>query len=104
HYGPSGVVARLQVRAPLVVSYCGGDLLGTNDGRGGLTPRSRIEAAVFRQLARVASATITKSRQMEERLPARLRTRNRVIPSGVDVERFAPIPKPDARRKLGWPI
>src|SRR5205823_3619719 len=29
HYGHSAIIARLDVRRPLVVSYCGDDLLGT---------------------------------------------------------------------------
>lgn len=31
HYGHSAIVARMNLRAPLVVSYCGDDLLGTPD-------------------------------------------------------------------------
>jgi glycosyltransferase involved in cell wall biosynthesis len=102
HYGHAGVVARLQGAAPLVVSYCGDDLLGTPAEGGGITARSRVEAAVFRRLARSAAATITKSEEMERALPSRCRARNHVIPNGVDIERFAPRPRADARRELGW--
>jgi glycosyltransferase involved in cell wall biosynthesis len=96
------VVARTQRTAPLVISYCGDDVLGTPAEGGGLTPRSRAEAAVFRQLAHVAAATITKSEEMELALPASCRARNHVIPNGVDVERFAPRPREEARAELGW--
>lgn len=34
HYGLSGVVACTQRRVPVVLSYCGDDLLGTSNGRG----------------------------------------------------------------------
>jgi glycosyltransferase involved in cell wall biosynthesis len=102
HYGHSGVVATLQRRAPLVVSFCGDDVLATRTEDGSLTARSRVEAAVFKQLGRVAAATITKSAEMERALPAALRSRNHVIPNGVDLERFSPIPREEARARLGW--
>lgn len=104
HYGHSAVVGRLQLRAPLIVSYCGDDLLGTRTPEGGLTARSRVEAAVFSQLARVSAATITKSAEMERALPAAVRHRNHVIPNGVDLERFRPIARDEARRRLGWEL
>jgi glycosyltransferase involved in cell wall biosynthesis len=96
HYGHSGVVARAQLGARLVISYCGNDLLAPGPRR------ERIEAAVFRQLARLADATITKSAEMELCLPRALRQRNSVIPNGVDLERFRPVPRADARQRLGW--
>lgn len=102
HYGYSGVVARVQFQAPMVLSYCGADLLGNPGADGRVPRRSRVEVAVSRQLARVAAATITKSRGMAERLPADAQPRNHVIPNGVDLSAFGSISKPDARRFLGW--
>lgn len=103
HYGHSAVAARFDVRHPLVISYCGDDLLGTPASDGGMTPRSRAEAAIFRRLAHVASGTITKSTAMAEILPRSCLARNHVIPNGVDTERFRPIPQAEARDRLGWP-
>jgi teichuronic acid biosynthesis glycosyltransferase TuaC len=103
HYGHSAVVARAQLRRPLVVSYCGDDLLGTATEGGGTTVRSRVEAALFRQVARVADATITKSAEMEAVLPVAARARNSVIPNGVDLARFRPGSRAAARTELGWP-
>jgi glycosyltransferase involved in cell wall biosynthesis len=103
HYGHAGVVGRFQRTCPLVISYCGDDLLGTPDNNGVPTTRSRAEAAAFRQLARVAAATITKSEEMERALPTSCRSRNHVIPNGIDLERLKPIPRRVARDRLGWP-
>lgn len=102
HYGHAGLVARLQFRAPLVVTYWGSDLLGTPRSEGGITLKTRIEAAVFRQLAPVCAATMTQSVQMEGRLPLSCRSRNHVIPAGIDLERFKPLGRDDARGQLGW--
>lgn len=104
HYGHSAVVARLGVIRPLVVSYCGDDLLGTpsagNPTR--MTRGSRVLAGAFAQFARLASATITKSEQMAVELPRRVRGRNHVIPNGVDLEMFKPMDQLQARARVGW--
>jgi len=104
HYGHSAIIARLGLGRPLVVSYCGDDLLGTpTPGRPTeMTAASRRLARTFAQVARVASATITKSRQMELELPESMRPRNHVIPNGVDLDFFKPIDRAQARRRLGW--
>ncbi len=103
HYGHSGVVARLQLRAPLVISYHGSDLMGKPTETGPATRRSMVEVAVFRQLARVSAATITMSNRMSAVLPRPCLARNQVIPTGVDLDRFAPGDRAAARRELGWP-
>lgn len=103
HYGHSAVVARLQLRAPLVITYWGSDLNG-DPTSGSITPKSRVEVAMFRQLARVSAATMTQSHQMERILPAGVRGRNHVVPAGIDIERFRPVDRDAARRQLGWAL
>ncbi len=103
HYGHSGVLARLQTSAPVLLSYCGDDLLGTPRPDGvGLARRSIALAQGFAQLSRVLSATITKSEEMELRLPLSSRKRNSVVPNGVDLLQFQPMAKHVARARLGW--
>jgi glycosyltransferase involved in cell wall biosynthesis len=102
HYGHTAFVSLGLCRRPVVISFCGEDLLGAPRERG-LTYKSRVEVAVFRQVARTATVTITKSSEMEDVLPADLRERNYVLPNGVDLDVFAPMPQEQARTQLGWP-
>jgi glycosyltransferase involved in cell wall biosynthesis len=99
HYGLSGAAAT-RVRVPLVVSFCGDDLLGRPDARGRLTFKSRALIPVSLHAARRADAVIVKSDEMRRALgtvPDVL-----VIPNGVDLSRFAPEPRAAARAALGW--
>jgi teichuronic acid biosynthesis glycosyltransferase TuaC len=103
HYGHCGVLARLQASAPVLLSYCGDDLLGTpGPGGVGLTRRSVVLARGFAQLSRTLRATITKSEEMALRLPRSARKRNTIIPNGVDLGQFEPMSRAAARARLGW--
>src|SRR3712207_6596888 len=103
HFGYAGVVAVTQRRLPLVISYLGADLLGQPSATPGrITRKSAVLARVSAQAARLADATITKSEEMQTRLPASCRGRNHVIPNGVDLDFFTPIPQDEALARLGW--
>ncbi len=83
-----GVVAPTALAAvglPTVVSLWGTDLYGP------LRP-------VSRRCARLADATVVMSEAMADALDADCR----VVPHGVDTEKFRPEPRTDAREKLGW--
>ena len=101
HYGHTAVASLGMLKRPLVTSFCGEDLLGA-PRQGGITRKSQIEVAVFRQVARTATVTITKSEEMARVLPPSVRKRNFVLPNGVDLTRFAPRPRAEAREDLGW--
>jgi glycosyltransferase involved in cell wall biosynthesis len=104
HYGHSGMVGRLQWRRPYVLSYCGNDLLPLREGKSPAgVAKGLLEITAFGQLARLCDATITKSEEMQRRLPASCRGRNRVIPNGVDLASFDALPRAAARQRLGWP-
>jgi teichuronic acid biosynthesis glycosyltransferase TuaC len=102
HYGLMGMVGRLQVRAPLVVSFTGGDIQGDPDASGRVPPAALHRARAYRAIALFAAATITKSEAMERLLPASCRHRNHVIPTGVDLSRFGRLSRSQARAQLGW--
>lgn len=102
HAGETALAARFFVGPPMLVSYCGDDVLGDPDDDGDITRKSGWRASVIRAQARVVSATITKSQEMHDRLPAAVRRKNTVLPNGVDPNLFAPFDRDEARRRLGW--
>lgn len=103
HYGLSGWTAVWQP-CPLVVSYCGDDLLGTPARRGGLTIKSRVASAMGQWAARRAAGIVCKSPNLRAALrDPDDRARAEIIPNGVNLGLFHPGPRDEARRKLGIP-
>ena len=89
HYGfYCGLVARAQCNTPLLVTYRGSDVFDKN------------QLSVSRFVAKWATGIIVMNRQMKELLG---RDDARVVPYGVDLEMFRPLPKEDARKQLGLP-
>lgn len=103
HGGETALAVRWYVRAPVVVSYCGDDLLGTPGSDGSLIFSSRLRSFILRQQARLMSATVTKSIAMGKTLPRPVRGRNEVVPNGVDRSLFWPRSRDNVRDELGWP-
>jgi len=89
-------------RLPLVVSFCGDDLLGTPIP--GVLWRAREQSARAIGLwgARDAAAIVVKSDNLRDALPRRLRGRATVLPNGVDTESFVPMDRASCRAALGW--
>jgi glycosyltransferase involved in cell wall biosynthesis len=102
HAGETGLAARFVRGLPMLISYCGDDLLGDPRADGALKPRSVLRSHLLRQFARTFSATITKSREMEGALPAPVAARNLVLPNGVDTDLFRPLDGAACRERLGW--
>jgi teichuronic acid biosynthesis glycosyltransferase TuaC len=98
-FGQSGLLA-LPRRLPLVVTFRGSDILGIiGDRKGRNTVRGRLLQRVSRFVARRADAVILVSEHMR----AHFKTKAPVfvIPSGLDLDLFRPIPKDEARKQLG---
>jgi teichuronic acid biosynthesis glycosyltransferase TuaC len=104
HGGETLLAARFYVRAPLLVSFMGADLLGATREDGSLGRRWLLRTRVIRHLSRLARASITKSAEMEAVLPSRVQRHNTVMPNGVDRRLFAPLPQVEARAELGWDV
>lgn len=101
HYGLSGAAAA-RVPLPLVVSFCGDDLLGRTSAGGRPTLKSRALIPVSRFAARRADGVIVKSAEMRRVIASVPDVQ--VIANGVDLARFTPGTRADARRTLGWPV
>jgi teichuronic acid biosynthesis glycosyltransferase TuaC len=92
HHGLGGWTARaLSGRTPLVVTFHGTDL------------EHRIVGRMSRALARIATLPATVSADLaHRRLPGAGRDRRvAVLPVGIDLERFKPMPRAEARAQLG---
>ncbi|HBP86347.1 MAG TPA: glycosyltransferase [Nitrospirales bacterium] len=90
-------------KLPLVVSFCGDDLLGTPAPGLGWRWRSRAGRFIGLWAARGANAIIVKSYNLFQALPDNLKTKAIILPNGVDVGFFRPIDQCEARAKLNWP-
>jgi len=97
-FGQSGLLA-LPKRLPLVVTYRGSDLLGIVGENGRNTRAGRILQWLTRMVARQADAVIVVSEHMKPHLPSSVHAT--VLPSGLDLTLFRPVPRDAARARLG---
>ena len=96
-------VTRIVKDRPTVVSFCGSDLLGELLSGSMRTIISEYGILASQIAARRAVGIVVKSRNLEEALPATVsRSKVRIIPNGIDLERFRPLDQVDCRNKLGW--
>jgi len=107
HVMYGGVMAQAVLKAPrnfpVVISFCGSDLLGEN--LPGMLRKLAVAYGVrcSRFAARNADGVIVKSKNLQEALLSTLDASDmRVIPNGVDLNRFKPMEAIDCRQKLGW--
>lgn len=94
HYGLAGWCARLAGARPLIVTFHGTDVRHRVVG-----PMSRLLTRRIELAAGVSRSLFTPEggRPGLSRRPGA----SAVLPCGADLERFAPMPMPDARRALG---
>jgi teichuronic acid biosynthesis glycosyltransferase TuaC len=107
HVMYGGVMARMVAQAtegiPLVVSFCGTDLMG--DASAPLPHRLRAAFGVWcsHRAARRANHIVVKSAGLAAALPKGLdRSRISIIPNGVDLKEFRPMDRQQCRQQLGW--
>jgi len=107
HFGTvTGFVCASAGCRPLVVSFRGSDInplyhsLRRNLADHWL--RNTVGRALSRYAARRADGIICVSEQLRRSLPVSAQSRAIVIPSGVDLTRFAPMCQAEARAAVGW--
>jgi glycosyltransferase involved in cell wall biosynthesis len=99
-FGQSGTLA-LPKRLPLVVTLRGSDILGIVGPDGRYLRKGKLLQAASRHVAARADAVIAVSEHMRAYLSPRIPLH--IIPSGIDLELFRPIPQAEARQRLGIP-
>lgn len=96
-WGQSGLLA-LPKRIPLVVTFRGDDLKGIIGDNGQQSTKGQVLKQISRLVARTADQVILVSESLAPSLPRR---DYHVIPSGLDLDLFAPQPRAEARQRLG---
>jgi glycosyltransferase involved in cell wall biosynthesis len=94
HYGLPGWCARIAGARPLIVTFHGNDVRHPVTGR--------LSRLLVRSLDLVApvSRALLESEDERPGLPAQP-GRTAILPCGADLDRFRPIPRADARARLG---
>jgi glycosyltransferase involved in cell wall biosynthesis len=88
-YGHTGVLAKLQKKYPVVVTFLGSDLLGKKDSKIGKYAASKADGVIV---------MTNEMKKVSNRSDAR------VIPFGANTTIFKPYPARQARAELGLPF
>ena len=89
HYGLSGLLATLQKKTPVIVTFHGSDVNMKNN-----FPLSLLASRLSRNNIFVHSSLARRLKVSGKNI--------HIIPCGVDLDTFSPIHKWVAREKLGW--
>ncbi len=87
HYGLSGLLARCQWRSPIVVSFCGSDVMDSMQGK------------ISRLVSRLVDRSILKSHRLARALGGK---NVRILPNGLDLSVFRPMDHLRAKRTLSF--
>ena len=97
-------VTRWNSYCPTIVTFHGSDLLGENFSGRWRKWISHYGIRCSRRAASNAQGVVVVSQRLKQALPAGLdESKVRVIPCGIDLERFKPMDKLNCQWKLGWP-
>ena len=99
-WGQSASLAVAPKRFPMVITFRGNDLEGIIGKNGRITVLGQIQRNVSKLMARLADEVIVVSESLGRHLA---RKDFHVIPSGLDLEAFRPMPQDAAREFLNLP-
>ncbi len=98
HYSYPAVIARTQRTIPLVMTLHGSDLLGRIGDSGQTEAISILDRWLSQGLAAVCEAVTVQNQSMARMLP---RKDAFIVPMEINLERFQPMDRSEARRQLG---
>lgn len=98
----TGLMTTIFSPKPVVISFCGSDLLGNKNANGQQTKGGRINRILSLTASYLAAGIITKSENMKSTLPRLVRTKTTAVPNGIDLSKFAPMNRNAACEALGF--
>jgi glycosyltransferase involved in cell wall biosynthesis len=102
HHGQSGLVALSQNFLPVIVTFHGSDLQGIRDLDGHVTLSGYMLRFLSRWVASHANRIILVAPHLVRYLPAT--SSYQIVPVGIDLHLFRPLPMMDARVALELPL
>jgi glycosyltransferase involved in cell wall biosynthesis len=97
------IASKTVARVPVVVSFCGSDLLGASLSKSYQRWLASCGVLASRKAARNAAGIVVKSPNLRNALPKDVDvSKVRIIPNGVDLNRFKPLDHAECQRKLDW--
>jgi glycosyltransferase involved in cell wall biosynthesis len=101
HYGLSGCVSLIakNKKSRLIISFMGNDILGDHANNGKSSFYGNLLVRLNKSFAKHADHIIVKSKEMSERITTDNKS---IIPNGVNLEKFFPIDRHLALKKVHW--
>ncbi len=97
-----GLLATYRKKIPLVISFCGSDLIKVSQRCIMKRFRHKLAVIISKFCAWYAETIIVKSINLYNALPEIVKKKTWVLPNGVDITRFRIISKKEARKLLLW--
>jgi glycosyltransferase involved in cell wall biosynthesis len=99
----AAIVTRTVTHRPTVVTFHGSDLLGERLSGRVRNSLARLGVWASRRAARSASGIVVVSRGLRDALPTDVEhDMVRIIPCGIDLDRFRPLDRHACCARLGW--